>query len=179
MLWSSSYAVLGYVFSDQLDLVATHVARMGALLALAVAAVFGFFFVKKLVRWLRFARAFTLARITPQELMDKLRAGDDVLIIDLQGHGAHAADTVAIPGAVRIDPWRLEQYKDLEIAPFKDVVLYCASAGELTSVRVALALGRRGIVHVRPLAGGIKGWRERGFPVTAVVDIPTSSAIRA
>src|SRR5262249_10252788 len=147
-------------------------ARMGALLALAAAAVFGFYFVEKLVRWLRFVRMFTLARITPQELKNKLDAGADVLIVDLQGHGAHGADAMAIPGAIRIDPWRLEQYEGVEIPAFKDVVLYCASAGELISVRVALALRRRGIVRVRPLAGGIKGWRERGFPVTAVVGIP-------
>ncbi len=33
---------------------------------------------------------------------------------------------------------------------------------------MALLLRDRGIVRVRPLAGGLHGWRERGYPVTIV-----------
>jgi rhodanese-related sulfurtransferase len=32
---------------------------------------------------------------------------------------------------------------------------------------VALLLRDRGIVRVRPLAGGLRGWRERGYPLAA------------
>jgi len=30
---------------------------------------------------------------------------------------------------------------------------------------VALMLRRRGLTRVRPLAGGLTGWREKGFPL--------------
>jgi 3-mercaptopyruvate sulfurtransferase SseA len=30
---------------------------------------------------------------------------------------------------------------------------------------VALLLARRGITRIRPLAGGLGGWRERGLPL--------------
>ena len=43
VLWSGAYAALGYIFSDQLDLVAMHVARAGTFLALVIAAGFGFY----------------------------------------------------------------------------------------------------------------------------------------
>lgn len=33
---------------------------------------------------------------------------------------------------------------------------------------MALILRRRGIVRVRPLAGGFHAWRDRGFPVAAL-----------
>jgi membrane protein DedA with SNARE-associated domain len=49
------------------------------------------------------------------------------------------------------------------------LILYCASPGETTSARVALALRQRGFEHVRPLAGGLQSWREHGFPVTTDV----------
>jgi membrane protein DedA with SNARE-associated domain/rhodanese-related sulfurtransferase len=163
LFWSASYAVLGYLFSDQLDRVAVHVARMGVLLALAAAAVCSFYVAKRLIRWLRFIREFTLARITAQELKDRLTAGDDILIVDLQGSGA----AMAIPGAIHIDPQRA-QYSDLKIPPSQEVVIYCATPGEFRSARVALALRKEGVVHVRPLAGGFRGWRELGFPVTAI-----------
>jgi len=174
MFWSSAYAALGYIFSDQLDRVAVHLARMGTFVALAAAAGFGFYIVRRFARWLRFLHQFRLARITPEQLRDKLNVGEDILLVDLQGLSDHA---MAIPGAVRINPHRLEQYKDVEISPSQEVVLYCGCPGEFTSARVALALQRRGIGRVRPLAGGLQAWCDRGFPVTSEVRIPPSPAV--
>jgi rhodanese-related sulfurtransferase len=33
---------------------------------------------------------------------------------------------------------------------------------------VALDLRKLGVTRVRPLAGGLEGWHQRGFPVTPV-----------
>ncbi len=64
------------------------------------------------------------------------------------------------------------------IAPSREVVLYCACPGDITSARVALALRAKGVTRVRPLAGGLQAWRERGFPVTSeVLNLP-SPAVR-
>jgi membrane protein DedA with SNARE-associated domain/rhodanese-related sulfurtransferase len=174
LLWSAAYAALGYIFSDQLESVAGHLARMGAFVAVALAAGFGFYIVRRLARWQRFVRQFKLARITPEELSDKLNAGEDILIVDLQGRLDHHEHLMAIPGAVRINPRRLEEYRDVEISPSQEVVLYCDCPGEFMSARVALALRRKGVQHVRPLAGGLRAWRDRGYPVTSEVRIPTS-----
>ena len=178
-LWSASYAVLGYLFSDQLDRVAVHVTRMGAVLAAIAAAALAVHFAKRVARWLRFVRQFSLERITPEELWRRLNAGEDILLLDLQGRGGSNGAALAIPGAIRIDPRKPELYKELEISPSRDVVLYCASPGEFTSARVALALRERGITRVRPLAGGLQGWRDRGFPLTADVGIPLRSAVQS
>jgi len=40
---------------------------------------------------------------------------------------------------------------------------------------VALMLKRRGITRVRPLAGGLAGWKEKGFPLETR-EIPKASA---
>jgi len=69
---------------------------MGTLLALAVAAKIAVYMVKKLIRWERFVRQFRLARITPEKLNDKLNAGEDILLIDLQDQMRHS---VPAPGA--------------------------------------------------------------------------------
>ena len=165
-LWSASYAALGYVFSDQLDRVAVHVARMGILSAMILAAGIGYYIARRVARWQGFLRQFKLARISPEELRHKLTIGEDILLVDLQGRQHSTARAMAIPGAVRINPRRLEQYRNVELSPSQEVVLYCASPGEFTSARVALALQQRGITHVRPLAGGLQAWRDRGYPVT-------------
>jgi membrane protein DedA with SNARE-associated domain/rhodanese-related sulfurtransferase len=169
LLWTATYASLGYVFSEQLDLVAIHIARIGVLAALVGAAALGFYAARRFARWHDFVRQFRLARITPEQLRDKLKMGENILIVDLQGRENDATEKFSIPGSVRINPRRLEQYKDVIIPPTQQVVLYCACPGELTSARVALALRRRGIGNVRPLAGGLQAWLDRGFPVTSVV----------
>jgi len=63
MFWSTTYAVLGYIFSDQLGRVAVHVIGMGTVLALAVALGLGFHIVRKVTRWRRSVRQFKLARL--------------------------------------------------------------------------------------------------------------------
>jgi 3-mercaptopyruvate sulfurtransferase SseA len=130
-------------------------------------------------------REFRMARITPEELKEKLDAGQKVLIVDLHSHRGDARNHrhQSIPGAVCIDSRQLERRglepRGLEQrdsanqrAPIPrdcEVVLYCTAPRELTSARVALQLRRRGFERVRPLAGGLEAWRERGFPLTLVV----------
>ena len=174
--WSATYATVGYIFSHQLDRVAIHVVRLGVFVTLAIAAAAGFYMARKFAKWYRFVRQFNLARISPEELSDKLKAGEDILLVDLQGRPHHATEAVAIPGAVRINPRRLEQYGHVEMSPSREVVLYCNCPGEFTSARVARALQKKGIQRVRPLAGGLQAWRARGFPVTSEVRVPPEVA---
>src|SRR4029079_1107482 len=121
--WSAAYATLGYIFSDQLERVAVHLARLGAIVTMAALAALGFYIMRKPARWYRLMRQLRLAHITPQELRDKLNARENILLVDLQGRLNHQKQPVAIPGAVRIDTRRLEQYRDVEISPSQEVVL--------------------------------------------------------
>jgi membrane protein DedA with SNARE-associated domain/rhodanese-related sulfurtransferase len=175
-LYSGAYAGLGYVFSHDLDRAAAYAARVGTLLAGLALAGLCIYAAPKLVRWYRFMREFRLARITPEELKEKLDAGEPVSIFDLQGRWRHARERQGIPGARRIDPHRLEQYRAYDMKtpdPLprdREVVLYCDTPHEFTSARVALAMQRRGFRRVRPLAGGLRAWQEKGFPVAQ--DLP-------
>lgn len=47
--------------------------------------------------------------------------------------------------------------------------LFCACPNEATAAKMALMLKRRGISRVRPLLGGIDGWRELAYPLELVV----------
>lgn len=84
--------MLGYVFSNQLDRVAVHIARMGAIVAIAMAAWLGFRMAQKVARWQSFKHQFKLARITPEQLRDKLSAHEDILIVDLRGRLEDSAE---------------------------------------------------------------------------------------
>jgi membrane protein DedA with SNARE-associated domain/rhodanese-related sulfurtransferase len=173
ILWSGVYTAVGYAFSKQLDLVAAYAARMGELLAVSVVAGLTFYVIYRVVCLLRFVREFKLARITPDELQAKLSAGEKILILDVQRTGKDVEKLMTIPGARRIDPrdikWDTEAIMEVEKSPNREIVIYCTCPSEYTSARVALTLRLRGLRHVRPLAGGLQAWRERGYPVTPEV----------
>jgi membrane protein DedA with SNARE-associated domain/rhodanese-related sulfurtransferase len=167
VLYSAACAGLGYVFSHDWDRAAAYAGKVGTLVAILAFAGLLIYAAPKLVRMHRVIRQIRLGRITPEELKQKLDTGDQVFIVDLRRGGCHGRDRQSIPGAVRINPRGLERYtardKSAQIPQDREVVLYCAR--EFTSSRVALALHRRGFQRVRPLAGGIRAWRERGFPL--------------
>jgi membrane protein DedA with SNARE-associated domain/rhodanese-related sulfurtransferase len=173
VLWSGAYAGLGYVLGKDLDRAAAYAARLGTLWVIVVLSALAMYVGRKLVRWHRFAGEFRMARITPEELKKKLDAGEKVMIVDLHGRRDGPRGHQGIPGAVCIDPHRFGQHdnpsKQTPIPCDREVVLYCTALHELTSARVALELRRRGFERVRPLAGGLQAWHERGFPLTQVI----------
>jgi membrane protein DedA with SNARE-associated domain/rhodanese-related sulfurtransferase len=172
-LWAGAYAGLGYAFCQQLDRAAVYAGRMGAVLTAVALLLVVVAVVHRMVSWYRIMQELRLARITPEQLKQKLDAGEKPVIVDVQGCVFHkASHGASIPGAIRIDGRRLGQYKDTPIPDDwrgREVVLYCSCPNEITSARVALLLEQKGITHVHPLAGGLQGWRNQGFPVSADV----------
>src|SRR5271169_1460676 len=172
-LWAGLYAGLGYVFYQQLDKAAAYAARLGAILTAIVLLLVLVFIGRRVVYWYRLIQELRVARITPEQLKQELDHGEKPVIVDVQGCVFHRASRAAgIPGAIHIDGRRLGQYKDTPIPDDwrgRDVVLYCSCPNEITSARVALLLRQKGVKHVRPLAGGLQGWRARGFPVDSPV----------
>lgn len=50
----------------------------------------------------------------------------------------------------------------------REIVLFCSCPNEATSAQMAMRLRNLGITRIRPLAGGLAGWREHGFPLQAL-----------
>ena len=172
-LWSGVYGGLGFVLGKDVDRAALYAWRVGELWVVVVFVLLTIYMGRKLIRWHRFSREFRMARITPEELKAKLDAGRKVMIVDLHGCRGTMRGHQSIPGAVCIDPYRLGQQNNFTrrtpISHDQEIVLYCSAPHELTSARVALQLRRWGFERVRPLAGGLEAWHERGFPITSVI----------
>jgi membrane protein DedA with SNARE-associated domain/rhodanese-related sulfurtransferase len=178
LFWSGAYAALGYAFGKQLDLVAAYASKTVELLAVLLFAGMSFYMVYKIVHWLRFVHEFRLARITPEQLREKIKAGEDVLILDVRRSEKHSEEVMGIPGAIRMDPrdieWDQGPVGEVEKSTNREIVIYCTCPSEYTSARVALTLRRRGLQRVRPLAGGLRAWRDHGFEVTTQVTLARS-----
>jgi rhodanese-related sulfurtransferase len=72
----------------------------------------------------RFLRELRIARITADELKQKIDAGEELVIVDLRHSVDFEADPHTIPGAFRIDAKDLEE-KDDRLPRDRDVILYC------------------------------------------------------
>ena len=112
-------------------------------------------------------------RLEPAQLMamiaDAKRENlDPPFIIDLRHPLDVLTDPLVLPGALRIGPDELKLRKEI-IPRDRDIILYCTCPSEETSAKVALDLRRLGITRVRPLRGGLQGWRDAGYPVDAAV----------
>ncbi len=175
MLWAGLYAGLGYVFCSQLDKGVAYAERLGAILTAIVVLLVAVLLGRRLVSWWRLVHELRVARITPEQLKQKLDRGDQVIVLDVQGCVLHRTyHKIGIPGAIRIDGRRLGQYKEVHVPPdwrAHEVVLYCSCPNEITSARVALLLEQKGMKHVRPLEGGLQAWIDRGFPVASTVEV--------
>ena len=66
-------------------------------------------------------RAF---QITPEELKQKLDAGEDMVVVDLRHSVDFGSDNAKIPGAKHLDPEEIE-LRHQEIPRDRDIVLYC------------------------------------------------------
>jgi membrane protein DedA with SNARE-associated domain len=121
VIWVSAYMTLGYIFRTQLEEAAAAVVRMGSWLAAVVLALIVFWVSFKLWQRKRFFRKLRIARITPEDLKDRLL---DVVLVDLRSPSEVDWDGLKIPGAVWFDRQDLETRID-EIPLDKDIVLYC------------------------------------------------------
>jgi membrane protein DedA with SNARE-associated domain len=125
-LWISSYLLVGYLFSGQLELAGVYLQQMGFGLVLLLAGLLGSWIAWKFIQRRRFLRKLYMARITAEELTGMLEAGQPVMILDLRSGLESAADAIpAIPGALRIP---MEEFltRHREIPRDREIVLFCS-----------------------------------------------------
>ena len=108
VLWAGSFVGLGFVFSGQLEEVATYALRLGFLLIVLLVGGLASYISWKYVERQRFLRELRIARISPQELKHKLNAGEAVQIVDLRHSLDFEANPLTLPGALHFDPEELE-----------------------------------------------------------------------
>ncbi len=128
--------------------------------------------VARYVRRVRFLRELRGLRLEPGQLLammdDAQREGlPGPFVVDLRHPLDVLSDPWTLPNALRIGPDELKQRHEL-IPRDRDIVLYCTCPSEETSAKVALELRRLGVKRVRPLRGGLQGWKDAGYALDAV-----------
>ncbi len=122
--WVGFFAGLGYQFSHQIEYIAGHIARLGLWAAVIVLAGLGLYVAWKYSRRQKFLRGLAIARITPEEVKQRLDTGEDLTILDVRAPFEFSTDPFIIPGAL---PFPLEQLEreHHKIPRDRDIVLCC------------------------------------------------------
>jgi membrane protein DedA with SNARE-associated domain len=123
LIWVGAYTFIGYLFSEEMDRALAYAMGMGRTLLVLVAGGLSIYIFRKYALRRRFLRELFIARITPEELKQKLDAGERILIIDVRHSLDFEADPYTIPGALRIPLEQLEGHP--EIPSDREIVAYC------------------------------------------------------
>ena len=124
LLWAGTYLGAGFVFSGEIERVAEHAAHLGGGLFVLLFGALALYIGYKFIARQRFLRELRIARISVDELKQKLDAGEDLVIVDLRHSVDFEADPETIPGAFRMDAKELEE-KDDRLPRDRDIILYC------------------------------------------------------
>jgi shikimate kinase/rhodanese-related sulfurtransferase len=100
---------------------------------------------------------------TVEAVKAMLDRGDKIILIDVREESEWAKDH--LPGAIHLGKGVLERDVEERIPdPSAPLVLYCG--GGFRSALAADNLQKMGYTNVLSMDGGIRGWREKGYPLT-------------
>jgi rhodanese-related sulfurtransferase len=101
---------------------------------------------------------------TVEEVKQRLERGDKLCLVDVREESEWAKDH--LPGAVHLSKGVLERDIEQRLPDTNtEIILYCG--GGFRSALAAENLQRMGYTNVLSMDGGIRGWRDKGYPLTS------------
>ncbi len=93
----------------------------------------------------------------------RMDRGDKFLLVDVREESEFAKDH--LPGAIHLGKGIIERDIESRVPDLHtEMVLYCG--GGFRSALAADNLQKMGYTNVISMDGGIRGWREKGYPLT-------------
>ncbi len=100
---------------------------------------------------------------TVDDIKARLERGDKFLLVDVREESEYAKDH--LPGAVHLGKGIIERDIEQRVPDTATpLVLYCG--GGYRSALAADNLQKMGYSNVLSMDGGIRGWRDKGYPLT-------------
>ena len=124
ILWAACFIGLGYLFQNQLEDLLEIVLNLSGSLATIVVAIFIIYIGYKYLRRHLMIRSLRVARITPEELKQKIDEKIDLFIIDLRNTLNNQSTSETLLNALQIAPHELSN-RYHEIPTDREIILFC------------------------------------------------------
>ena len=96
------------------------------------------------------------------EVKKRMDRGDKFILIDVREESEYAKDH--LPGAIHLGKGVIERDIEMRVPDLNaEMILYCG--GGFRSALAADNLQKMGYTNVISMDGGIRGWREHGYPL--------------
>lgn len=123
-LWAGTGALVGYIWSRQVEAVLAATSGFGKTTLLIVAALIFALIALKYYQRRHYYAKLRAARLRPEEVHALLQQGKELVIVDLRSHSSLKLAPTKVPGALLITPEEFE--KRWQMIPHeRDVVMYC------------------------------------------------------
>lgn len=100
---------------------------------------------------------------TVDEIKSRLDRGDKFVLVDVREESEWQKDH--LPGAIHMSKGVIERDVEQKVPDLNaEMVLYCG--GGFRSALAADNLQKMGYKNVISMDGGVRGWREKGYPMT-------------
>ena len=104
-----------------------------------------------------------IREVSVDDVKDKLDSGEKLLLVDVREESEYAKDH--LPGAIHLGKGVIERDIEVRVPDLNSaVVLYCGDG--FRSALAADNLQKMGYTNVLSMDGGVRGWREKGYPFT-------------
>jgi membrane protein DedA with SNARE-associated domain/rhodanese-related sulfurtransferase len=154
---------LGIVFHDQVNEILAAAAEHATMAGLALAVLLAAYVAYRWLQRMRFRRRLRMARVSIEDVRQRIEAGRAPVILDVRSAVARAREP-GIEGAIAVDVAQLAT-TPLPFPRDREIVVYCSCPNEASAALVARELANVGFTNVRPLAGGLEAWIAAGLPL--------------
>lgn len=159
VLWVSGAIILGATFHEAVEVLLNTLEDLGHIALVMLLVALALFLAYKLWQRHRFLREIRMTRISSGELRSEMQSVPGLMLVDVRSAESRARSGW-IAGSINV-----RDVSELKIDPDSAIVIYCDCPNDASAAVIARKLKALGFKHVRPLAGGIGGWRAQGFPV--------------
>jgi len=124
LLWVGILICLGYRFGNELKDLTIRTSGLGPWVGMIVPLGLGTYTVWKYLQRKRFLHRLAIARVSPEEVKQRLDSGENLLMVDLRHAVEFEADPRTIPGALHLSIEELDrQHQD--IPRDREIILFC------------------------------------------------------
>lgn len=125
LAWAGAAMAAGYAFHNQLEWLMASLQSMGSWLGALLAGTLATYIGAKWLQRHRLLHSFLMARISANELQERLEAGEELVVVDLRGPLQVESSGLKIPGAKVYTLSTLNEWHE-EIPRDREIILYCA-----------------------------------------------------